>query len=128
RPEVFGSGVARERRSRNYPYPFPMILGGLWVSKNSFGENPAALYPTGRFRMKRTPSPKQRTASEYSASEHLTGCSLGPGLMEMIHAVESKPVVVKGVIQQVNECKRLIYKGECQEKYFSLDRKWRRIA
>jgi len=27
--------------------------------------------------------------------------------MEMIHAVESKPVVVKGVIQQVNECKRL---------------------
>src|SRR5438046_1964262 len=28
--------------------------------------------------------------------------------MEMIHAVESKPVVVKGVIQQVNECKRLI--------------------
>ena len=26
----------------------------------------------------------------------------------MIHAVESKPVVVKGVIQQVNECKRLI--------------------
>jgi len=23
---------------------------------------------------------------------------------------------------------RLIYKGECQEKYFSLDRKWRRIA
>jgi len=21
-----------------------------------------------------------------------------------------------------------IYKGECQEKYFSLDRKWRRIA
>src|SRR5437016_14640868 len=28
--------------------------------------------------------------------------------MEMIHAVESKPVVVKGVIQQVNECKRLL--------------------
>src|SRR5438552_3723379 len=27
-----------------------------------------------------------------------------------------------------SECKRLIYKGECQEKYFSLDRKWRRIA
>ena len=26
------------------------------------------------------------------------------------------------------ERKRLIYKGECQEKYFSLDRKWRRIA
>ena len=25
----------------------------------------------------------------------------------MIHAVESKPVVVKGIIQQVNECKRL---------------------
>ena len=25
----------------------------------------------------------------------------------MIHAVESKPVVVKGVIQQVNECKGL---------------------
>src|SRR5437667_1699963 len=58
RPEVFGSRVARERRSRNYPYPFPRILDGLWVSKNSFGENPAALYPTGRFRMKRTPSPK----------------------------------------------------------------------
>src|SRR5256886_15538163 len=58
RPEVFGSGVARERRSRTYPYHFPRILGGLWVSKNMFGENPAALYPTGRFRMKRTPSPK----------------------------------------------------------------------
>jgi len=26
------------------------------------------------------------------------------------------------------ESNRLIYKGECQEKYFSLDRKWRRIA
>jgi len=25
----------------------------------------------------------------------------------MIHAVESKPVVVKGLIQQVNECKGL---------------------
>src|SRR2546425_745833 len=25
-------------------------------------------------------------------------------------------------------CKRLVYKGECQEKYFSLDRKWRNFS
>ncbi len=44
---VWGDSTAtasQVRRSRNYPYPFPRILGGLWVSKNSFGENPAALY------------------------------------------------------------------------------------
>jgi len=28
----------------------------------------------------------------------------------------------------VNESDRLIYKGECQEKYFSLDRKWRNFS
>jgi len=28
----------------------------------------------------------------------------------------------------LNERNRLIYKGECQEKYFSLDRKWRNFS
>jgi hypothetical protein len=43
--------------------------------------------------------------------------------MEMIHAVESKPVVVKGLIQQVNECKRLwLLKNSLSSNPQKLDR------
>jgi len=51
-------------------------------------------------------------------------------IVEPLHGADCRNIAITLIVgatalSGVNEYNHLIYKGECQEKYFSLDRKWR---
>jgi hypothetical protein len=55
-------------------------------------------------------------------------CNFAVNETFMIHYLIALAAKSPSIDAAVKTRNRLIYKGECQEKYFSLDRKWREFS